>query len=235
MTSEVSEDAERASPANTQAHKTTNVYHPTWKWNGTYFGVLLAPWRRRKNLLSTKNCQLFFVFFSWSRVAHWKKKANGPVECAQPAGCAQKGAAYWFLHVSIGNNVRKKGRKGELQMGENVWDAAMRYRRLFSQQCSGSFLPPLPRRVPANPPSCVLGVDGGLCGRTEDGVGPAGERTERRRQRGRSEGITEREGRRWRPSTWESIWLIHTHTHIRVLFPLGISFTPKSLYPKQPC
>lgn len=27
MTSEVSEDAERASPANTQAHKTTNVYH----------------------------------------------------------------------------------------------------------------------------------------------------------------------------------------------------------------
>lgn len=142
MTSEVSEDAERASPANTQAHKTINVYHPTWKWNGTYFGVLLAPWRRRKNLLSTKNCQLFFVFFSWSRVAHWKKKANGPVECAQPAGCAQKGAAYWFLHVSIGNNVRKKGRKGELQMGENVWDAAMRYRRLFSQQCSGSFFPP---------------------------------------------------------------------------------------------
>lgn len=37
----------------------------------------------------------FFVFFSWSRVARWKKKkANGPVECAQPAGCAQKGAAY---------------------------------------------------------------------------------------------------------------------------------------------
>lgn len=71
-----------------------------------------------------------------------EKKANGPVECAQPAGCAQKGAAYWFLHVSIGNNVRKKGRKGELQMGENVWDAAMRYRRLFSQQCSGSFFPP---------------------------------------------------------------------------------------------
>lgn len=38
---------------------------------------------------------------------------------------------------------------------------------------------------------------------------------------GVSEGITEREGRGWRPSTWESIWL--THTHIRILLK---SFTP---------
>ena len=42
---------------------------------------------------------------------------------------------------------------------------------------------------------------------------------------GVSEGITEREGRGWRPSTWESAWLTHTHPHFvaarrKVLPPL---------------
>lgn len=97
--------------------------------------------KKKKSSFHQKLSVVFCLFLLVPR-SSLEKKANGPVECAQPAGCAQKGAAYWFLHVSIGNNVRKKGRKGELQMGENVWDAAMRYRRLFSQQCSGSFFPP---------------------------------------------------------------------------------------------
>lgn len=117
MTSEVSEDAERASPANTQAHKTTNVYHPTWKWNGTYFGVLLAPWRRRKNLLSTKNCQLFFVFFSWSRVAHWKKKLTVPLSVPSPLVVLRRAQLTDFYMFPLGTMCEKREGKGSYRWG----------------------------------------------------------------------------------------------------------------------
>lgn len=89
----------------------------------------------------------------------------------------------------------------------------------------------LSRRVPAKfsplvclgsrrcPSGCLAGQRR-RSGRHESGLRGA--------DRGRSEGITEREGRKWRSSTWESIWLAHTHTHIRILFPSYKGFYPTS-------
>lgn len=118
MTSEVSEDAERASPANTQAHKTTYVYHPTWKWNGTYFGVFLAPRRRRKKIFfPPKIVSCFFVFFSWSRVARWKEKLTVPLSVPSPLVVLRRAQLTDFYMFPLGTMCEKREGKGSYRWG----------------------------------------------------------------------------------------------------------------------
>lgn len=47
----------------------------------------------KKSSFHQKLSVVFCLFLLVPR-SSLEKKANGPVECAQPAGCAQKGAAY---------------------------------------------------------------------------------------------------------------------------------------------
>lgn len=120
MTSEVSEDAERASPANTQAHKTTNVYHR----HESETVLTLVSFSRReeeeKNLLSTKNCQLFFVFFSWSRVAHWKKKLTVPLSVPSPLVVLRRAQLTDFYMFPLGTMCEKGKERGATDGGECV-------------------------------------------------------------------------------------------------------------------
>lgn len=118
-----------------------------------------------------------------------------------------------------GEWMRKSSNKSE-----NA-EMLQRERQMFSQQMVRLFVLALVVSQLISPSPACIGSQRGLrrC--------PAGQRRRSDRQeseldgtdRGRSEGITEREGRRWRPSTrgvfgWQ--------THIRVLFPLRNGFTP---------
>lgn len=118
MTSEVSEDAERASPANTQAHKTTNVYHPTWKWNGTYFGVLLAPWRRRKkSSFHQKLSVVFCLFLLVPRSSLEKKKLTVPLSVPSPLVVLRRAQLTDFYMFPLGTMCEKGEGKGSYRWG----------------------------------------------------------------------------------------------------------------------
>lgn len=96
MTSEVSEDAERASPANTHAHINDQRLPTDMKVKRYLLWCLSrAVKKKKKSSFHQKFAVVFCFFLLVPRSSlEKKKKANGPVECAQPAGCAQKGAAY---------------------------------------------------------------------------------------------------------------------------------------------
>lgn len=151
--------------------------------------------KKKKSSFHQKLSVVFCLFLLVPRSSLEKKKLTVPLSVPSPLVVLRRAQLTDFYMFPLGTMCEKREGKGSYRWGR-MCEMLQCDIGGFSPSSVQVVFPPLPRRVPANPPSCVLGVDGGLCGRTEDGVGPAGERTERRRQRGRSEGITEREGRR---------------------------------------
>lgn len=72
-----------------------------------------------KNLLSTKNCQLFFffVFFSWSRVARWKEKLTVPLSVPSPLVVLRRAQLTDFYMFPLGTMCEKREGKGSYRWG----------------------------------------------------------------------------------------------------------------------
>lgn len=152
--------------------------------------------KKKKSSFNQKLSVVFCLFLLVPRSSLEKKKLTVPLSVPSPLVVLRRAQLTDFYMFPWRTMCEKREGKGSYRWGRICEMLQCDIGGFSPSSVQVVFFPPLPRRVPANSPSCVPGVDGGLCGRTEDRVGPAGERTERRRQRGRSEGITEREGRR---------------------------------------
>lgn len=116
MTSEVSEDAERASPANTQAHKTTNVYHMKVK---RY--LLWCPSRavkkKKKSSFHQKLSVVFCLFLLVPRSSLEKKKLTVPLSVPSPLVVLRRAQLTDFYMFPLGTMCEKREGKGSYRWG----------------------------------------------------------------------------------------------------------------------
>lgn len=121
MTSEVSEDAERASPANTQAHKTTNVYH---RHESETVLTLVSFSRReeeeKKSSFHQKLSVVFCLFLLVPRSSLEKKKLTVPLSVPSPLVVLRRAQLTDFYMFPLGTMCEKGKERGATDGGECV-------------------------------------------------------------------------------------------------------------------